>query len=487
MLVATTISAAGCTLAPGTEPPEIAVPARYRASPATAAAAWPEPQWWQRFGSVELDRLVARARAANLDIAAAAARVEQADEQTRIAGAPLLPTLDLNLSRNYQWQHSGGSSSGGTIVTTGGTGATGTGGIISRSAFGRRRSSDDTTRYQANLSASYELDFWGRNRAAQAAAQAAGLASEFDQATVAIGVDASVANTYFQILALKERLAIAGDNLAIARRVLGAVQARLGVGTATALEVAQQESVVATQRAAIPPLRQQLGQNIDALAILLGLPPEALEIRRPSSAGILVPAVGPGLPSDLLTRRPDVRMGEAQLAEARANVQAARAALFPSIQLTAEGGYASTFLRSLLDPSAQLVSFTSGLTQPIFEGYRLRGQLALDRGRYTELLQTYRKTVLTAFQDVDDALVAVRETGLQEELERRAVVVARRAYAISEAQLREGTVDLITVLNTQQTLFQAQDTYAQVRLANLQAVVSLFQALGGGWTPQGQG
>ena len=470
----------GCTLSPGTEPASAPVPARFRASEATAAVAWPKPDWWQHFGSAELDRFVTRARTANLDIAAAAARVEQADAQSRVAGAPLLPTLDLNLSRNYQWQRGTGSSGGGaTVVGTGVGGTTST----RRVSFGGGSESNDTTRYQATLNASYEIDFWGKNRAARAAAQAAAIASRFDQATVALGIDASVANTYFQILAQEERLAIARDNLAIAERVLGAIRARVTVGTATALEVAQQESVVAGQRAAIPPLRQQREQSIDALAILLGLPPEAVEVRTRSTAGVDVPLVGAGLPSDLLTRRPDVQQNEAQLDEARANVQAARAALFPSIQLTAQGGYESTVLRSLLDPSAQILSFTSSLMQPIFEGYRLESQLELDRGRYTELLQTYRKTVLTAFQDVDDALVAVRETSLQEKLERQAVVVARRAYTISEAQLREGTVDLITVLNTQQTLFQAQDTLAQVRLAHLQAVVSLFQALGGGWAP----
>ena len=192
--------------------------------------------------------------------------------------------------------------------------------------------------------------------------------------------------------------------------------------------------------------------------------------------------MAPGLPSELLTRRPDVRQAEAQLQAADADVRVARAAMFPSITLTAQGGLESNALRTLFDPASQLYSIAAGLTQPIFEGYSLQGQLEQQRGRYVELLQDYRKAVLSSFEDVENALVAVRQTTLQEKLQADAVAIARRAYTISEAQLRAGTVDLLTVLDTQRSLFQANDALAQARLARLQAYVALFQALGGGWT-----
>lgn len=443
-------------MAPG-EPP---VPAAFQATSESAKAAWPEPGWWRAFGSPELDRLMTEAQAANLDIAAAAARVVQADAQARVAGAGLLPTIDLTAgaSRSRQGASGRGSSSNGP----------------------------DVNALNVGLDASYEIDFWGKNRSALESAQSSALASRFDQETVALGVLASTADTYFQILTLQERLRIARENLDIAMRVLKAIQARISVGTATALDLAQQESVVATERVAIPPLQEQLEQTRNALAILLGRLPESLKVEGSDPSAIRIPAVGPGLPSELLTRRPDVRQAEAQLQAADADVRVARAAMFPSITLTARGGFESNALKTLFDPASELYNIAAALTQPIFEGYSLEGQLQAQRGRYVELLQDYRKAVLSAFEDVENALVAVRQTTQQEKLQADAVAIARRAYTISEAQLRAGTVDLLTVLDTQRSLFQANDALAQARLARLQAYVALFQALGGGWTMPAQ-
>jgi NodT family efflux transporter outer membrane factor (OMF) lipoprotein len=194
-----------------------------------------------------------------------------------------------------------------------------------------------------------------------------------------------------------------------------------------------------------------------------------------------IPPVTPGLPSDLLAQRPDIREAEANLAAANANVHAAKAAFFPSIQLTGSGGYQSNVLRLLLRPESAFYDLAAGLTQPIFDGGRLLGQLDLRKGQQDELLQLYRKSVVNGFADVDRALVAVQQTAARERLQREVVRSTKEAFDIAETRLREGTVDLITVLNTQQALFQAQDVLAQARLARLQAVVSLFQALGGGW------
>jgi outer membrane protein TolC len=185
-----------------------------------------------------------------------------------------------------------------------------------------------------------------------------------------------------------------------------------------------------------------------------------------------------------LTQRPDIREAEANLAAANANVENARAQLLPSITLTGEGGYQSAILRTLLRPESMFFTLTSGLTQPIFEGGRLLGNLDLQKGKQDELLQNYRKAVISGFADVENALDDIRKTAEREKLQSDVVTSSQRAFDISEQRLREGTVDLVTVLQTQQTLYQAQDALVQARLAHVQAIVSLYQALGGGWLPK---
>jgi outer membrane protein, multidrug efflux system len=437
----------GCLLT--TEAPTgsvVDVPPNYRAGGGKSAAALPAPDWWRGFRSRELTALVERAQIANFDIAAAVARIEQADAQTRIAGAPLLPLVNADASASRS----------------------GTGGA-------------ESNRFSAVLNASYEIDFWGKNRAALRAAEFTSIGSRFDREVIVISTVASVINTYFQVLAAQDRLRIARDNVAAATRILKVYEDRIGVGTATGLDIAQQQSLVAQQRAAIPPLDQQLRQNIATLAVLAGEPPARLTVRGGSLSAIAPQRVAPGLPSDLLLQRPDIRHAEAQLSAANANVDSARAALFPSIQLTGQGGYVSAALNTLFLPQSAVYSVAASLTQPVFDGFRLLSQLDLQKGRRTELLQLYRKAIISGFGDVERALIAVRDLADQERLQAEAVATARRAYELSETQLRVGTIDITTVLNTQRTLFTEQDQLVLVRLTRLQAIVSLFQALGGGW------
>jgi len=294
----------------------------------------------------------------------------------------------------------------------------------------------------------------------------------------------SVANAYFQMRASQDRLRTAARNIESAGRVLDAIRERQKAGTGTDLDVAQQESVVANQKAAVPPLRQTLDQNRNALAVLVSRPPESVTIAGGSLDQIRTPRVRPGLPSELLTQRPDIRRQEAQLASATANVGSARAQFFPSIQLTGQGGYQSSALVSLFQPHAAFFNLAGGLTQPIFDGGRILGNFELTKARQDELLQTYRKTVVSAFADVDNALVSIRQTTEKLRLQREVVAASRRAFQLSEQQLRAGTADIVTVLNTQLTLFQAEDALSQAQLARLLAIVSLYQALGGGWEPK---
>jgi len=448
---------AACMLS--TEQPDLAlaIPAVYRDATTTSRAALPKADWWHGFRSRELTRLIEEAQAANLDIAAAIARVIQADAQARVAGAALVPAINFSGSASRTRP----SQATGTQLGT-------TGGPV-RNQFG------------TVFSASYELDFWGKNRATLRAAEQNAIATRFDREVVALTAMAAVANAYFQVLAAQDRLRYARENIASANRVLTVIKQRLEVGTASALDVAQQESVLNTQRAAVPTLEQILRQNTAALAVLVGRPPEFVRIRGGSMFRLAFPRITPGLPAELLTRRPDIRAAEADLAGANANVEDARAAFFPTIELSAQGGWQASLLQWLARPEAAMWQVAAGLTQPVFDGARLQGQLDLQKGRQDELLQTYRKTIIQAFADVDSALVATRQLAIRERLQNEVVASSRRAFSIAEQRLREGTVDIITVLNTQQTLFQAQDTLAQVRLARLQATTGLFQALGGGW------
>lgn len=453
-------SSAGCILTKDLPDPALEVPDGYKAARlSTAKDAAPTLDWWRGFRSRELTGLMEEAQTVNLDIAAATARFKQADAQARITGAALLPSLNGNGQEAYS-RTSGSSASG---LTNGGR---------------------EVVNYSSSLSASYELDFWGKNRDAAQAAEETADASRFDRDVVALTTLTTVANAYFQVLAAQDRLRTAQRNIASAERILNAIKERFRAGTGTDLDVAQQESVVANQRAQVPPLRQTLDQNINALATLVSRPPEAVRVIGGSLNNIASPRVTPGLPSELLTQRPDIRRQESQLASATANVGSARAQFFPSIQLTGQGGYQSSALSSLFQPHAAFFSMVGSLTQPIFDGGRILGNFELTKARQDELLQTYRKTVVQAFADVDNALMSIRQTTERLRLQRQVVAASRRAFELSEQQLRAGTADIVTVLNTQTTLFQAEDLLWQAQLARLLAIVSLYQALGGGWEPR---
>jgi outer membrane protein, multidrug efflux system len=298
---------------------------------------------------------------------------------------------------------------------------------------------------------------------------------------VTLTTQASVANTYFAMLGAQERLAIQQQNLEIAQRVLRVIRDRVSVGTGTGLDLAQQETVVAQQQALIPPLVQEVETNRNSLGTLVARPPQGIVLQGGTFTRLDVPPVTPGLPAEVLARRPDVLNAEASLAAANANIVVARAQLLPSVTLTGSGGWTSLALETLTRPESLIFNLAAGLTQPIFRGGALRGQVQLNEAQAEELLATYRFAILNALVDTENSLVALRQTTEQERLQANAVRMAERAYAISEAQLRAGTIDIVTLLNTQQTLFSARTTLAQARLARLQAAVGLFRALGGGW------
>jgi outer membrane protein, multidrug efflux system len=446
-----------CVLTQDLPDPALDVPTLYKY--AGKADAPPTLDWWRGFRSAELTQLMEEAHTVNLDIAAAVARIVQADAQARQAGAALLPSLSGGGSETYS-RTSGSSSSG---LTNGGR---------------------EVVNYSASLSASYQLDFWGQNRDALQTAEETANANRFDRDVVALTTLAGVANAYFQVLASQDRLRTAQRNIASAQSILDAIRERRKAGTGTDLDVAQQESVLANQKALVPPLRQTLDQNVNALAVLVSRPPESVRVLGGSLNNIAIPRVTPGLPSELLTQRPDIRRQEAQLASATANIGNARAQFFPTIQLTGNGGYQSSALVSLFQPHAAFFQLVGSAAQPIFDGGKILGNFEFAKARQDELLQTYRKTIIQSFADVDNALFSIKQTTIKLQLQRDVLTASRRAFDLSEQQLRAGTADIVTVLNTQLTLFQAEDALSQAQLARLLAIVSLYQALGGGWEPR---
>lgn len=419
----------------------------------------PGMEWWHGFHSPELNELIARAMTHNFDIAAAIARVRQADGAVRVAGAALLPNIAGTGAAS--WQQASLSSRTGTRA-----GTTTTANFHS---------------YSVGLNAAYELDFWGKNRAVQQSAIASAMFSRFDRDTVALTTVAGVADSWFTALAFADRIALARRNLADAEQTLAVVRGRLAAGTVSALDVAQQEALVATERTVIPSLQSQMEQALIGLGILTGQPPEAITVRPTTLTSLSLPPVAPGLPSQLLARRPDIAAAEAQLEAANFNVKAARAAFYPAIQLTSSAGFQNTALSTLFGPGGFLASLAGDLSQPIFDAGALRGQLEEAHGRTDELVADYRKAVVQAFTDVDNALTAWRYATEQEKLSQQAVATSRRAAEIARAQMQAGTADITAVLQAETTLFNNEDALAQIRLARFQALLALYKALGGGW------
>jgi outer membrane protein, multidrug efflux system len=447
------LALAACSVGPAYKRPDIPAPAEWREAPASdAVGIWPSADWWHGFGSPRLDELVAEAEHSNDDLAVAIARVQEADAQARIAGAALLPSLDFSADATRQRGQLANVQRPGTFNS-----------------------------FAPELTASYELDFWGKNRALKEAARATAIASHYDKETVALTVISSVATTYFQALEFRDRLRVASENLVNGEKILHGLQLQQTAGIATGLDVAQQETTVALLSAAIPPLQQQFRQAVNALAVLVGKTPESIDVDTGTLNALTTPQIVAGLPSQLLARRPDVAESEQQLISANANITVARAALFPNIQLTASGGYASSALASLVSPANRIWAVSAGLTQPIFHGGALRGQVVFSNAHYRELLSAYHKAVISAFSNVENALVAAQQTQEQQIRQQEAVNRARRAFQFAQRQMSAGTANILTVLNTENALFSAQDELVQIQYLHLQSMVDLYTALGGGW------
>ncbi|MGZ7457988.1 efflux transporter outer membrane subunit [Pseudomonas sp. Ma2-10] len=426
-------------------------------SPHTHRATRSNLQWWTQFGSPQLDRLIEQAQVGSFDLAAAIARVRQAQADTVIAGGSLLPEVKTGLNANRQK-------------------------LLRGNGYSQLDADSDNKAvdyFNANLSATYEVDFWGGQRASRDSAQFGLQASEADQATVELTLLSGVANRYAQSLSLREQSRIAELNLANAQHVLKLVQTRFDAGSATALEVAQQKSLVAAQQRQWPLVQQQAQDAQISLAALLGRPVQALSLGQERFDQLSWPTIGAGLPSELISRRPDIARAEAQLAAAQADVTVARAAMLPTVTLSADiGSGADRAVDVLRSPFYNL---TAGLLAPVFNNGRLSAERDKATARQEELLETYRGAIIDGFADVEHALNSIRGLDEQRQWQSEELNQAQTAFNIAQRRYQAGAEDWLTVLETQRTLYAAQDLNVQLRLSRLQASIALYKALGGGW------
>jgi NodT family efflux transporter outer membrane factor (OMF) lipoprotein len=446
-----------CAAPPASVDSGIAPPTAWQFAERDAAQATNQ-RWWTQFGSPQLNRLVDQARRDSFDVAAAMARVRQAQASAVIAGAPLLPEVNFNLNASRQKLLRG--KGGPDLDAT--------------------QSDDVADSFGANLTASYEVDFWGGRAAARDSALHSLRASEFDQATVELTLLGNVADRYAQTLAARQRQQIAELNLANARNVLRLVQTRYDAGSATALELAQQKSLVASQQRQLPLIQQLAEESTITLAALLGQPVQALDLGTEPFHALTWPGIGAGLPSQLLSRRPDIAKAEAQLTAAQADVSVARAAMLPAVTLGATlGSDAYKAMEILRSPYYTL---TAGLVGPIFNNGRLSAERDKARARQDELLETYRGAIINGFADVEKALSSITRLDQQRQWQAEELQHAQDAFEIAESRYQAGAEDLLSVLETQRTLYTAQDMNVQLRLSRLQASIALYKALGGGWS-----
>jgi multidrug efflux system outer membrane protein len=445
---------AACARTPPPSLPPGDVPAAFEQPLPQNALVWPALDWWTNFGDPQLSSLIQAAQNNNLDIAQAEARLRQADARARQAGAALLPSLGLNGNVNSLYGQTGNTSA-------------------------------HETDYSAALGASYELDFWGKNRDAADSAKAARAASTADRQTVALTVTGSVADSYFQLLSLRERIGVAEANLKSSADILGVVQRRVSAGYAASSDLLQERANMAAQQALLPVLRQQELETRDALAILLGRPPERFPVTGDSLDALTAPLVAPGLPAALLTRRPDIVTAEANLAAAHADLAAARVAFLPNITLSASAGLQYPALAAAVDtlPGAGLgINLGAALVQTIFDGGKIAAKTDEAKAREEELLAAYRASVLNAFADVENALGRLEHLAAQETALRDQVQQSEKVLGAAQRKYNAGYSDFLTVTDAERSLYTARDQLSDVRRARLAASVALYKALGGGYT-----
>lgn len=457
------LAAGGCiTAGPDYQRPDNGThePESYQHAPTGTATPMPEERWWQIFGDPELDRMVAEALINNLDIKKAAARILEVRSQFVQTRADRFPSL------NFQGQ---GQRQRQTLTIT-------VPGLLEQS----QRQTIDT--HNLSLPASFELDLWGRLARAEEAARADLLQAEENRRTVAQTVVAETISLYLQMESLERRIQITEQSIDKFRRSLALVERRYERGLTSILDLRQSRRILAQAEALFPSVRQELGITQQKLAVMLGRYPKT-KPPRPQQTEYFkrLPPVPPGLPSELLLRRPDIRSVEAKLKASNARVGMAKASRFPRITLTGGFGYSSKELDQLIRPQSELWNLALGIVQPLFDAGKLKAGQRAAEARYQQVVVEYAKAVLTAFSEVEGALLTRKEQLIRRDRVLNFLNEARATQEVAENRYERGLADYLTVLEAQQTRFQAEENLILVDLAIMGNRVTLHRALGGGW------
>jgi len=472
---------AGCAVGPNFTPPDAKAPPAWHdpmASDVTAPArvtseADPDPRWWLAFNDPELTSLIERATRGNLDLQVAVLRIDQARAGETTAAAQGLPSVSANASytreqlgvKGLAEENSGGLSGGGPL-----------GGLIN--GF-----EQPIGLYQGALDASWELDLFGKVRRSVESARAATAAQIGDRDDALVSLQAEVAETYARLRAAQAARAAAMSDIAAEREVLDLTRDRARRGLVSTLDVENATAQVGATEALVPQYDQQIAQNLNGLAVLLGQTPGALDAELIAAAPIPPPPPEApiGLPSGLARRRPDIRAAEARLHEQTAQVGVAVAQLYPDISLTGQVGQRAENAGDLARWANNFYSFGPSVSLPIFEGGRLKANVRLARSEQAQAALQYRKTVLTALQDVENALAAFRTEQQRRKSLEATVTADETALFLARDRYDHGLSTFIDVLTDEANLIQARQELIQSTLAVTTNLVTLYKALGGGW------
>jgi multidrug efflux system outer membrane protein len=446
------LAAAGCSLTPPYERPGVDVPTVYYQAVATPEArSIADVEWWIAFGDPKLAALIDEALRDNLDLAIVAAQIAQARAQLASARSPIFPHVSGQVQGSRDNQNP-------LFVTL------------------------DT--FTAALALSWELDLWGRYRSATEAARASLLATEEARSGIVASLVAGVAQQYLQLSGLRERLDVVRQTAVAQRDSLRLVRLLAEHGVQSATEVRQAETQVLTTENQVPALERQIAQTEDALAVLLGKAPRAFDVAAALPSTAVPPEVPPGVPSELLARRPDIRQAEQELIAANANIGVARAQFFPTISLTGTLGRTSDTLAGVLSSRGQSVHAVGAtLAAPIYQGGALVANYDLARAQAEQAAAQYRRTVLVALQEVSDALVAYDRDGAEARGNRDRVAVSAEYLRLAQLRFRSGVISYLEVLDAQRQLLAAQLDLNTSEVNHRLAAVQLYKALGGGWRP----
>lgn len=446
----------GCVVGPDYERPEIETPDEFRQRISTGAAITNTP-WWQLFGDPQLERLIIIALEESKDLAIASARVEETRARLGFVRADQFPRLDGVAD----------ASRGNTL-----------------SQFLPGAGIQNNFVLAAELS--FEVDLFGRLRRSTEAAQAELLSSEDARNTVLISLIADVAATYFLLRDVDERRDVAERTLEARRDSTGIIRERFSKGITPKLDVNQAEIEEADAAVQLASLEREVIQVENLLNVLLGRNPGPITRGESLEDESLPPQVPAGLPSELLERRPDIRAAEQSLAAQTARIGVAEALRFPSLSLTASAGYASTELSSLTDSNLQLWNLGANFFAPLFNAGQNKRRVEVEVARTTQLLNQYELAVLKAFQEVENALAAVRTLRDERAARDMQIRAARSAAFLSRARYNGGVTSYLEVLESERSLFRTELSYSIVRRSQLVAVVDLYKALGGGWSPESE-